>query len=93
MRVIATKSIFVEIPKIVNGCHVSSTNRPASHLESRTAQRARRRLAHLIAKRDRLMKQIEAAQNKCKHPTFYDVPGYIYDERYCASCDRNLGSI
>lgn len=93
MRTVATKKIFVEIPKVVDGVTVSTTNRPASHLEARTAQRTRRRLIHLIAKRDRLMKQIETAQNKCKHPTFYDVPGHVYDERYCASCDRNLGSI
>jgi hypothetical protein len=93
MRSVATKLIFVEIPKVVNGVTVSISNRRASHLEARTAQRARRRLSHLIAKRDRLMKQIEATQSKCKHPTFYDVAGHPYDERYCASCDRHLGSI
>jgi hypothetical protein len=93
MRAVATKVIFVEIPNVVNGVTVSTRNRPASPLEARTAQRARRRLSHLLAKRDRLMKQIETIQSKCKHPTFYDVRGHIYDERYCASCDRHLGSI
>lgn len=32
-------------------------------------------------------------KGECPHTIFYDVPGYMYDHRMCATCGKSKGVI
>ena len=36
---------------------------------------------------------MDALQKNCRHRIFYDQPGFMYDNRYCACCGTSKGLV